>query len=34
METNNLDLVLAATNGQILIPLDRACEIAGFSVKT
>jgi len=30
----SLDLVLAASSGQILIPLVRACEIAGFSSKS
>lgn len=32
--SSSLDLILAASGGQILIPLGRACEIAGFSSKT
>lgn len=32
--STSLDLVLAASSGQILIPLARACEIAGFSSKS
>jgi hypothetical protein len=31
---SSLDLVLSATHGQLLAPLSRACEIAGFSPKT
>lgn len=29
-----IDLLLAATGGQILIPLSRACQLAGFKDKT
>jgi len=32
--SSSIDLILAACGGQILIPLARACAIAGFSSKT
>lgn len=32
--SSTLDMVLSLTGGQVLIPLKRACEIAGLAIKT